>query len=269
MQGGRLSTRPPLAPEGLSLEDFIAVHVLVADCVDFLGPTHHLTGPLNDLAIKARDLLLFSHTVSTGTSRVEVVVIGEFSSGKSSFVNSLLGEVLCPVDVAPTTSAVTRFAFDREIRIVDEITGAAVRPEDYADLARHPPEGGAPSGGARRFTYYGPFPELQSVAVTDTPGFDNPDAPDDAKVTHDAAAQADVVIFVFDAQRGEVSGATEAILDELRTRRPETPWIAVVNRADTRTPKDLARIVENLRTVVASPSYKEPRTGVCSPVCSR
>src|SRR6476619_1821441 len=38
--------------------------------------------------------------------RFHLVVVGEFNHGKSTFVNALLGQVVLPVGVTPTTAAI-------------------------------------------------------------------------------------------------------------------------------------------------------------------
>lgn len=45
-----------------------------------------------------------------------LVVLGEFNRGKSTFLNSLLGECLLPSDVLPTTATITRINYDNNKR---------------------------------------------------------------------------------------------------------------------------------------------------------
>ncbi|MDE3033533.1 MAG: dynamin family protein, partial [Acidobacteriota bacterium] len=48
---------------------------------------------------------------------VDVVVLGAFKAGKSSFLNSLLGAEILPVGVLPLTALVTRLAYGPEDRL--------------------------------------------------------------------------------------------------------------------------------------------------------
>jgi len=46
---------------------------------------------------------------------IDIAILGQFKSGKSSFINSLLGEKILPVGVIPVTSVITRiFAGDKK-----------------------------------------------------------------------------------------------------------------------------------------------------------
>lgn len=49
-----------------------------------------------------------------GEACVDVVVIGQFKSGKSSFLNSLVGRDVLPVGVIPVTTAITRLQYGEE-----------------------------------------------------------------------------------------------------------------------------------------------------------
>ena len=50
---------------------------------------------------------------------LRIVVFGEFSRGKSTLINALLGRVVLPTRAVPTTGHVTRVVFDRgdEVRV--------------------------------------------------------------------------------------------------------------------------------------------------------
>lgn len=48
---------------------------------------------------------------TTSNEFIDVVVLGQFKSGKSSFINSIIGEDILPVGVIPVTSIVTRLQY--------------------------------------------------------------------------------------------------------------------------------------------------------------
>jgi len=57
---------------------------------------------------------------------VDVAVLGQFKAGKSSFLNSLIGRELLPVDVLPVTAVITRIAFGPSDKMtVHRVTGEA------------------------------------------------------------------------------------------------------------------------------------------------
>ena len=63
---------------------------------------------------------------------ITVAVVGDFSSGKSSLLNALLGGPYCPVALAPTTSAITYFTYGAELTILEQDASGQLRPIDQA-----------------------------------------------------------------------------------------------------------------------------------------
>jgi GTP-binding protein EngB required for normal cell division len=54
-----------------------------------------------------------------GTSKViDVAILGQFKAGKSSFINSLMGEKVLPVGAIPVTTVITRLHYEKEPRAV-------------------------------------------------------------------------------------------------------------------------------------------------------
>ena len=56
--------------------------------------------------------------VLQGDGVVDVAVLGQFKAGKSSFLNSLIGREIVPVDVLPATAVVTRIGYGPKERAV-------------------------------------------------------------------------------------------------------------------------------------------------------
>ncbi|MGW1992225.1 dynamin family protein [Embleya sp. NPDC001921] len=59
--------------------------------------------------------------------RYYLAVIGEFSAGKSTFINALLGEDLLPTSALPTTGAATRITHGDEFAVEVRFTGHGIR----------------------------------------------------------------------------------------------------------------------------------------------
>ncbi|RRR66215.1 MAG: dynamin [Candidatus Viridilinea halotolerans] len=103
-----------------------------------------------------------------------IVVAGEFNSGKSSFVNALLGEQVLPEGVTPTTDAITL------LRHGDEVT-SEIR-----------------SGGLRVTTF--PADVLRQLTIVDTPGT-NAVIRYHEQLTREFIPRADLVLFATSADR--------------------------------------------------------------------
>lgn len=60
--------------------------------------------------IEACERLFFS------SGLIDVAILGQFKAGKSSFINSLVGQVVLPVGVIPVTTVITRLRYGPEPR---------------------------------------------------------------------------------------------------------------------------------------------------------
>jgi GTPase SAR1 family protein len=194
---------------------------------------------------RCMDISFFRYEVETGAARLNVAVIGGYSAGKSSFINSLLGEPLCPVADEPTTSSVTEFTHADLTRILDLESGDEVTSQEYAMAVRHPPPGAEPLP-PRRFRYFLPLPELGNISLIDTPGFDNPRNPHDADVTGAIAAAADIVFFVLDANVAQLTDESLRIIRSIR-QNGHGVWYLVLNKVDRKTSQAAASIREKLQ----------------------
>jgi small GTP-binding protein len=168
-----------------------------------------------------------------------VVVIGEFNSGKSSFVNALLGDELLPVGVTPTTEAIEVIRYNETPQ-----RKPSVRANDVREWAH--PNTGAPG-----------------VALVDTPGTGS------VFQKHEKTAKAflhrsDLVMFVISAKRALAE--TERLYLEL-AKDFGKKIILVVNQIDllsTQERTEVRRFVErqveellDLRPLIFMTSAKE------------
>ena len=64
---------------------------------------------LEDLEERLVDHLAEERDFRDGVGLLTVAVVGDFNSGKSTFINALLGTEICPVGDEPTTASVTHF----------------------------------------------------------------------------------------------------------------------------------------------------------------
>jgi small GTP-binding protein len=139
-----------------------------------------------------------------------VVVIGEFNSGKSSFINALLGDELLAMGITPTTDAI------HLIRYGDTATRKPNIREDGIHEWTHPNTG------------------AQGVALVDTPGTGSVFQKHE-RVAKDFLHRSDLVIFVISAKRAFAE--TERIYLEL-ARNYGKKIILVVNQIDLLAPNE-------------------------------
>lgn len=184
--------------------------------------------------------------------RIRVAVIGDFSSGKSSFINSLLRQALCPVDVAAATSSITTFKYGdaEQIFLLHDADGSGLPSRQRLDRAEYERmvthQGG--TGQRYEFEIYYPFDGLRDVELYDTPGFNNCQNSDDERITLEKCRLADVIFFVLDINRGDLAAdIRERVLVPLRDNSPDLPIYAIANRSDDKPPRKVAEICDTLR----------------------
>ena len=195
---------------------------------------------------------------SQENERVRVAVIGDFSSGKSSFINSLLGQNICPVNVAASTSSITTFKYgdDEAIYLVgnsDKINQSQRRPlsrSEYEKMVTHQGQKGTNTDIRHEFEIYYPFDGFRDIELYDTPGFNNPENSQDKVITEEKFKNADVIFFVFDIEKGNISAdILNSVLMPMRRDKPDQPMIAIANRADRKPPAAVKRICDEIHSV--------------------
>jgi len=144
--------------------------------------------------------------------RFVVLLIGNFSSGKSTLLNALLGQPVLPVKVNPCTAILTELVHGQEpsVQVVfrDERPAETLSPQAFLDRYQlrtaSAQEAGAEVtdrfGAIDRAIVRWPLPLLRDgVVLLDTPGLDDDDAR--TQRTLRSLPEADAVIFVLNATR--------------------------------------------------------------------
>jgi GTPase SAR1 family protein len=159
-----------------------------------------------------------------------IAIMGEFSAGKSTFVNALLGEAVAPMGVLPTTNTINVFrrGTGRGARVhyrdgsISTVTAAELDAylrnldDKEADRIRHLE---IDRVGER----------MGDAAVVDTPGLNALDEYHE-RVARAFIEQADAVVWIFSATQGGT--ATQAgILAELREGGRKV--LGILNKVDT------------------------------------
>jgi small GTP-binding protein len=134
--------------------------------------------------------------------KVEIVVFGEISTGKSALINALVGEAVAEVNV--------RGGWTKDVWNVGW-KGAGYCVPGLAD---------------------------SQVVLIDTPGLNEVDGAQRAAMAHEAAARADLVLFVADSDLNEVEYS--ALVELASTHKP---IILVLNKADLYSPQELSDLM--------------------------
>ncbi|MFO0791918.1 MAG: GTP-binding protein [Pirellulales bacterium] len=160
-------------------------------------------GTPDERAALARDLdQLHAMAEKLAAGQVEIVVFGEISTGKSALINALVGEAVAAVNV--------RGGWTKDVWNLNW-KGAGYCVPGLAD---------------------------SQVVLVDTPGLNEVDGAQRAAMAHEAAARADLVLFVVDSDLNEVEYS--ALVELAATHKP---IILVLNKADLYPPQELAELM--------------------------
>jgi GTP-binding protein EngB required for normal cell division len=173
-----------------------------------------------------------------------IAIMGEFSSGKSTFVNALLGEEVAPMGVLPTTTTINVFrrgpSGGARVHYRDGHV-ATLRPDDVSAFLH-----GLDTVEASRIRHVEierTGPRLGDAAVVDTPGLNALDTFHE-RVAREFLDQADAVVWVFSATRG--GAASEAgMLSSLREGGRQV--LGILNKIDTLDESERAELTDYLR----------------------
>lgn len=174
------------------------------------------------------------------TEPLTVVVMGEFSAGKSSFLNRVLGTEALPVAILPKTATLTRMVYgdpdavgrveiDRQVG--DGSATEVITHQAFADLQGaaklHDIAVARDLATIREVRVFLNDPLLKRLQLVDTPGFNHDQAMDDK--TLGILDIADIVVWISDA----VAPAKQTEFEKLRMlkARGKRIWL-VVNKAD-------------------------------------
>lgn len=137
-------------------------------------------------------------------NRFNIVVVGEFSSGKSTFINALLGKKLLPAKVRPTTAIISVVEKGAPDVIVYYKTGEEKHMEidhisSFATALDEEGEEEARKVKFMRIKYPSDFTE-EGVRIIDTPGVEDLDKQRE-EITYNMIPKADVAILLMDGRR--------------------------------------------------------------------
>jgi GTP-binding protein EngB required for normal cell division len=129
----------------------------------------HLTGSVRDEAAQSLD----SVKLKLEEEAFNLVILGQFKRGKSTFINALLGESILPTAIVPLTSVVTILRYGPKLKIEVHFLDDLREEVSLPDLPAYITERGNPQNkkGVKDVTVFYPSEYLRGgVRIIDTPG---------------------------------------------------------------------------------------------------
>lgn len=164
--------------------------------------------------VSPNDLRTLDDTITHLDELFMLVIAGEFNSGKSSFINALLGDKVLPEGVTPTTDRITLLRYGAEVA-------------DHT-IEEH----------LREYTF--PADVLQRIVIVDTPGT-NAIIRRHEELTRDFIPRSDLVLFVTSADR-PFTESERAFLSEIQEWGKKI--IFILNKVDLLQPAEADQVIE-------------------------
>ena len=163
---------------------------------------HNLSVTLTKINADQEDWEILNNSINQLDDLFLLVVVGEFNSGKSAFINALIGEKLLEEGVTPTTKQINilRYGFE----LVNEVASDKVH------------------------ILYLPVEWLKNISIVDTPGT-NAVIRNHEEITTRFVPQSDLVIFITSSDR-PFTESERKFLESIRNWGKKV--IVVINKID-------------------------------------
>jgi GTP-binding protein EngB required for normal cell division len=182
-------------------------------------------------------------------SSLDVAVLGQFKSGKSSLLNAVLGESVFPVGVVPVTAVITRAAGGPEQAVRVTHQNGAVEAVVRDRLAEFVTEASNPEN-RRQVAVVDVFTpslsDLPGVRLVDTPGLGSVLA-HNTETTRTWMPNVAVALVTVSAER-PLSDEDRRLLEEARQMAPRV--VVVLTKVDLLTEAERAEVIAYLETAL-------------------
>ncbi len=215
-------------PEGFTkdhlLFPFCKCCMSAANAMSCYDKLSHLSTQLSDLAEDA-------------VRPISLVVMGQFKTGKSTFINALLGEDVLVSDVTPATAAVTLLRYGDRPTLRVHYQGGEERKLPIGDLgvisAESDRRGEQLRQGLKYVEVQLPNKLLKEFNIVDTPGI-NSDNDLHTAATREFTSRADAVLWLFSYSQA----GTRIEASELQNLPEGCVPLAVINQIDQHDPEE-------------------------------
>lgn len=189
----------------------------------------------------------------------EIIILfcGEFKRGKSSLINAILSEGVCPTDVGIATATITRIrygakkkAFRYYHKVVDGIKIMQSEEIEWDDISNYTMGDIEHLDNTVYVELFFPseFLKQERITVLDTPGIGGLD-PRHASLTNIAIQEADVILFVTDACEPMTDSEKQFYRDKIVSTGKDN--IVLVNKSDSLTDEQLVSHIATTRLALA------------------
>lgn len=207
---------------------------------DFKGELARLVNDLNDPSLHISEQIKESLNLLIDTLNEPplIAVIGQFSSGKSTFLNALLSQDILPSGLTPVTAKAVRLKFAKMPLLSVKFINGSESLLASSDLAELNKLGEQVSG----MTLYSPSEILKEINFIDTPGLNSlRDA--DTKETKNTLKKVSGAIWLSLANNAAKASELESIKEILKAN--DLKAICLINQKDKLSEEELESLLKH------------------------
>ena len=198
-----------------------------------------------------------SKSIDRTDKATSILFCGEFKRGKSSLINALLGENICPTDIGIATAVVTRIMYGttkKAVRYYGNLLEGekALKREEipWEDIQKYTVGDIIEIASTVQMDLYYPSSFLKNgLIIIDTPGIGGLD-PRHANLTAMALPYADIAVFITDASEPITESELKFYEHKVSSRVKNT--IVLVNKSDVLSRDVLLKHIETTRNILLS-----------------
>lgn len=179
--------------------------------------------------------------------KIKIAVVGSFSCGKSSFINSILEDTVAPVEINPLTHGITRFVYgETEMYFADN---KPIKKKEYQRKIQEE------NCNTRYFSISYPCDKLKEIELIDSPGKSSVSgekdkielSKSDDSLCEEAVDTADVVFFLQDIRNGSMEGSNLEWLNKIRIKNKDKPIYIILTWVDKRSKEERGQILKKIK----------------------
>lgn len=232
----------------------IVYNDLINKCIEYDLPSGKLFKNFDKLLEKIEDAInfpLFYH-------KNIIALCGQFSSGKTSMINSFLKDNILPTSIEPTTAINTFVVYekDNDLYIRNCFSGQTKVDKEFYDFVTHTFTKEYDKDVHSMVKYVSLHTQklkYENIALLDTPGYtgQGQDATeDDSNIAMKGIAQADNIIWVVSMENGTIRLNDLDFLEKEELNGKDI--LIVFNKADVQSEEDIDKIVEESKSLLDS-----------------
>jgi small GTP-binding protein len=187
---------------------------------------------------------LFDKLLRRSKYPMEVAIVGQFSSGKSTFLNALLSKDVLPTGITPVTSKVNYINYADEYKLKVTYKNGAEEYHVLEAISRFTDQRDSVED-IKYLTLYAPMDILRDISFVDTPGL-NSQSFEDTQSTKKILRDVDGIIWLTLIDNAGKESEAEVLEEYLENFKEKS--LCVLNQKDKFTAEQIEQTLEHIMT---------------------